>query len=102
MRPEAFSGFRANPNSRTSLLWSPRLLTEPYLDLVYERKLCTTLLTRGTNRDRVKDVPKTLVYELARYKNKKEGKTIIPKNVMVKAPSAELRPNQKDEDSLPP
>jgi NAD+ synthase (glutamine-hydrolysing) len=50
----------------------------------------------------LKDVPKTLVYELARYKNKKEGKTIIPKNVMVKAPSAELRPNQKDEDSLPP
>jgi NAD+ synthase (glutamine-hydrolysing) len=50
----------------------------------------------------LKDVPKTLVYELARYRNKKEGKTIIPKNVMVKAPSAELRPNQKDEDSLPP
>ncbi len=50
----------------------------------------------------LKDVPKTLVYELARYKNKKEGKTIIPKNVMAKAPSAELRPNQKDEDSLPP
>jgi NAD+ synthase (glutamine-hydrolysing) len=50
----------------------------------------------------LKDVPKTLVYELARYKNKKEGKSIITKNVMVKAPSAELRPNQKDEDSLPP
>lgn len=50
----------------------------------------------------LKDVPKTLVYELARYKNLKEGKEIIPKNVLVKAPSAELRPNQKDEDSLPP
>ncbi|MEW6376717.1 MAG: NAD+ synthase [Thermodesulfobacteriota bacterium] len=50
----------------------------------------------------LKDVPKTLVYELAKYKNKKGGKTIIPKNVFVKAPSAELRPNQKDEDSLPP
>ena len=50
----------------------------------------------------LKDVPKTLVYELARYKNKKDGKTIIPKSVIVKAPSAELRPNQKDEDSLPP
>jgi NAD+ synthase (glutamine-hydrolysing) len=50
----------------------------------------------------LKDVPKTLVYELSRYKNKKEGKAIIPKNVFVKAPSAELRPNQKDEDSLPP
>jgi NAD+ synthase (glutamine-hydrolysing) len=50
----------------------------------------------------LKDVPKTLVYELAKFKNKKEGKTIIPKNVLVKAPSAELRLNQKDEDSLPP
>mgnify|MGYP001044994085 CR=1 FL=1 len=50
----------------------------------------------------LKDVPKTLVYELAKYKNKKEGKAIIPKNVFTKAPSAELRPNQKDEDSLPP
>jgi NAD+ synthase (glutamine-hydrolysing) len=50
----------------------------------------------------LKDVPKTLVYELTKFKNKKGGKTIIPKNVLVKAPSAELRPNQKDEDSLPP
>jgi NAD+ synthase (glutamine-hydrolysing) len=50
----------------------------------------------------LKDVPKTLVYELAKYKNKKDGKTIISKNVLVKPPSAELRPNQKDEDSLPP
>ena len=48
----------------------------------------------------LKDVPKTLVYKLAEYKNKKEA--IIPKNVLVKAPTAELRPNQKDEDSLPP
>jgi NAD+ synthase (glutamine-hydrolysing) len=50
----------------------------------------------------LKDVPKTLVYELTRYRNKKEGKAVIPKNVFVKPPSAELRPNQKDEDSLPP
>jgi len=50
----------------------------------------------------LKDVPKTLVYELAKYKNKKEGKEVIPKSVFTKAPSAELRPNQKDEDSLPP
>ncbi len=50
----------------------------------------------------LKDVPKTLVYELAKYKNQKEGKSVIPKNVFTKAPSAELRPNQKDEDSLPP
>lgn len=50
----------------------------------------------------MKDVPKSLVYELARYRNKIEGKAIIPKNVFFKAPSAELKPNQKDEDSLPP
>jgi NAD+ synthase (glutamine-hydrolysing) len=50
----------------------------------------------------LKDVPKTLVYELTRYRNNKEGKAVIPKSVFVKSPSAELRPNQKDEDSLPP
>ncbi len=50
----------------------------------------------------LKDVPKTLVYELAKFRNKREGKMIIPKNVFAKPPSAELRPNQKDEDSLPP
>ncbi len=50
----------------------------------------------------LKDVPKTLVYELTKFRNKKEGKAVIPKNVFVKPPSAELRPNQKDEDSLPP
>jgi NAD+ synthase (glutamine-hydrolysing) len=50
----------------------------------------------------LKDVPKTLVYELAKFRNEREGKAIIPKNVFIKAPSAELKPNQKDEDSLPP
>ncbi|NWF93564.1 MAG: NAD+ synthase [Syntrophaceae bacterium] len=50
----------------------------------------------------LKDVPKTLVYELAGLRNRREGKAVIPKNVFVKPPSAELRPNQKDEDSLPP
>ena len=50
----------------------------------------------------LKDVPKTLVYELTKFRNKKEGRDLIPKRVFVKPPSAELRPNQKDEDSLPP
>jgi NAD+ synthase (glutamine-hydrolysing) len=50
----------------------------------------------------LKDVPKTLVYELAEFRNKKERKPVIPKTVIDKPPSAELRPNQKDEDSLPP
>ena len=50
----------------------------------------------------LKDVPKTLVYELTKFRNKKERKNLIPKRVFAKPPSAELRPNQKDEDSLPP
>lgn len=47
------------------------------------------------------DVYKMQVYALARYINKKNGRTIIPQNIIDKAPSAELRPNQKDIDSLP-
>ena len=50
----------------------------------------------------LKDVPKTLVYELTKFRNKKEGKDLIPRRTFMKPPSAELRPNQKDEDSLPP
>jgi len=50
----------------------------------------------------LKDVPKTLVYELTDFRNKRDGKAVIPQNIVRKAPSAELRPNQKDEDSLPP
>lgn len=46
------------------------------------------------------DIPKTLVYDLARFINRE--KEIIPERVFRKPPSAELRPNQKDEDSLPP
>lgn len=48
----------------------------------------------------IKDVPKTLVYDLCRYRNEKIG-NVIPENVLTKPPSAELRPNQKDTDSLP-
>jgi NAD+ synthase (glutamine-hydrolysing) len=50
----------------------------------------------------LKDVPKTLVFQLAEFRNKKAGRELIPRNVLIKPPSAELRPNQKDEDSLPP
>ena len=49
----------------------------------------------------IKDVPKTLVYEVCKNINRRSGRTIIPKRVLVKAPTAELRPNQKDSDSLP-
>lgn len=50
----------------------------------------------------LKDVPKTMVYKLAQYRNQQERKEIIPAGVLVKAPSAELRPDQKDTDTLPP
>jgi NAD+ synthase/NAD+ synthase (glutamine-hydrolysing) len=48
----------------------------------------------------ISDVPKTLVYELSRVANRRLG-GVIPENVFVKPPSAELRPDQKDTDSLP-
>ncbi len=50
----------------------------------------------------IKDVPKTMVYDVSKYVNRLAGKTVIPKRVLTKAPTAELRPNQKDSDSLPP
>ncbi len=50
----------------------------------------------------LKDVLKTLVYELAIYRNTIGERPVIPQAVIEKAPSAELRPNQKDVDSLPP
>ncbi len=50
----------------------------------------------------LKDVPKTLVYRLSRYRNRLAGWEIIPRRVLEKAPSAELKPGQKDEDDLPP
>ncbi|MGZ8604703.1 MAG: NAD+ synthase [Actinomycetota bacterium] len=51
----------------------------------------------------IKDVPKTLVYELVRWRNARDpGEGPIPERVVTKAPSAELRPDQKDSDSLPP
>jgi NAD+ synthase (glutamine-hydrolysing) len=49
----------------------------------------------------IKDVPKTLVYQLSAYRNSL-GKPVIPESIMTKPPSAELRPDQKDEDTLPP
>ncbi len=50
----------------------------------------------------IKDVPKTLVYELCRWRNEEGPGEPIPERVMTKPPSAELRPDQKDTDSLPP
>lgn len=50
----------------------------------------------------IKDVPKTLAYELGRYRNRVEGRPLIPERVLTKAPTAELKPNQTDQDTLPP
>ena len=50
----------------------------------------------------IKDVPKTLVFQLARHRNEVAGREVIPASIIVRPPTAELRPDQKDEDSLPP
>jgi NAD+ synthase (glutamine-hydrolysing) len=50
----------------------------------------------------IKDVPKTLVYRVAREVNRVEGREVIPDSVLDKEPSAELREDQRDTDSLPP
>ncbi len=54
----------------------------------------------------IKDVPKMLVYELTRYRNRRayeqHGKDLIPVRIIERAPSAELKPDQIDQDTLPP
>ncbi|MBI2764553.1 MAG: NAD+ synthase [Chloroflexi bacterium] len=50
----------------------------------------------------IKDVPKTLVYRIAEWRNRQPGGPVIPRNAIDKPPSAELRPDQLDQDSLPP
>jgi NAD+ synthase/NAD+ synthase (glutamine-hydrolysing) len=50
----------------------------------------------------IADVPKTMVYRVARWRNQSVERPLIPESSLTKAPSAELRPNQTDQDSLPP
>jgi NAD+ synthase/NAD+ synthase (glutamine-hydrolysing) len=50
----------------------------------------------------IADVPKTMVYRVSNWLNATRGRAVIPENTLTKAPSAELRPNQTDQDSLPP
>ncbi len=50
----------------------------------------------------IKDVPKLLVYDLCRHYNERVGREVIPESVLTKPPSAELRPDQRDDQSLPP
>jgi NAD+ synthase (glutamine-hydrolysing) len=50
----------------------------------------------------IKDVPKTLVYALVRWRNEQGDQPVVPPSILERAPSAELRADQRDEDSLPP
>jgi NAD+ synthase (glutamine-hydrolysing) len=50
----------------------------------------------------IKDVPKTLVYRVAAHANERAGREVIPRSIFERAPSAELRPDQTDQDTLPP
>ncbi len=50
----------------------------------------------------IKDVLKTRVYDLCRYVNRAAGREVVPADVITKPPSAELRPDQRDDQSLPP
>ena len=50
----------------------------------------------------IKDVPKTLVYQLAEHANRRAGRSLIPSTIFERPPSAELRPGQMDQDTLPP
>jgi NAD+ synthase (glutamine-hydrolysing) len=63
---------------------------------------CTLYGDMAGGFDVLKDVPKTLVYALARWRNSEAAKPWIPENTITKEPSAELRPDQKDTDNLPP
>ena len=50
----------------------------------------------------IKDVPKTVVYQLAGHANARAGRALIPRSIVERPPSAELRPDQTDQDTLPP
>lgn len=50
----------------------------------------------------IKDVPKMMVYRICRFINAQAGRSIIPESILTREPSAELRPEQRDSDSLPP
>jgi NAD+ synthase (glutamine-hydrolysing) len=50
----------------------------------------------------LKDVPKTLVYRIAHWRNRRDATPVIPARALRRAPTAELKRGQKDSDSLPP
>ena len=68
----------------------------------YATGYCTLYGDMAGGYAALKDVPKTLVYRLAEHRNRAAGRDLIPRSVIEKPPSAELRPDQLDADSLPP
>jgi NAD+ synthetase len=128
---DAFRGFKAQfkeifkglPENETEENMQPRLRAMTLMAL--SNKLGHLLLTTGNKSELavgyctlygdmagglavISDVPKTMVYELARWMNSDysaqsgANREIIPISTIEKAPSAELKPNQKDQDTLPP
>jgi NAD+ synthase/NAD+ synthase (glutamine-hydrolysing) len=83
-------------NSRGSLLLSTGNKSE--LSVGY----CTLYGDMSGGLAVIADVPKTMVYRIARWRNGSGAHAVIPEASLTKAPSAELRPNQTDQDSLPP
>jgi NAD+ synthase (glutamine-hydrolysing) len=107
--------FKGLPENETEENMQPRLRAMTLMAL--SNKFGHLLLTTGNKSEMavgyctlygdmagglsvISDVPKTMVYELARWINRKHE--IIPTSTIEKAPSAELKPNQKDQDTLPP
>ena len=120
---DAFRDFKAQfkeifeglPENETEENMQPRLRAMTLMAL--SNKLGHLLLTTGNKSELavgyctlygdmagglavISDVPKTMIYELARWINRK--REVIPRSTIEKAPSAELKPNQKDQDTLPP
>jgi NAD+ synthase (glutamine-hydrolysing) len=107
--------FKGLPENETEENMQPRLRAMTLMAL--SNKLGHLLLTTGNKSELavgyctlygdmagglavISDVPKTMVCELARWINRK--REVIPRSTIEKAPSAELKPNQKDQDTLPP
>ena len=107
--------FKGLPENETEENMQPRLRAMTLMAL--SNKLGHLVLTTGNKSELavgyctiygdmagglavISDVPKTMVYELALWINRKHE--LIPKSTIEKAPSAELKPNQKDQDTLPP
>ncbi len=63
---------------------------------------CTLYGDMAGGLDAIGDLPKTMVYRVSRAANRRAGRTLIPERTFVKPPSAELKPDQVDQDTLPP